>query len=155
MKSAYLALAAAAWLLQACPAWAQSDSAANYSKWEQRLRDRVNNELAYPLGAGNASGDVLVGFTIGADGKPANVGVRQSSGNPTFDRAALRLVSHLGRLGDVPGVHGIVLKLSYGDGAATVAEAMQVARADRQEQLANERRDRDLVSGATRVAQNH
>jgi TonB family protein len=130
-----------------------------YSKWEDRLRDRVNDELSYPIAAGRASGDVLVGFTIGADGRPAGISIRQSSGNPIFDAAALRVISRLGRMGPVPTAGGqvneIVLKLSYGDGAATAAQAIQVAKADWQERRSNEARDRALVSQPTQVAERH
>jgi hypothetical protein len=49
----------------------------------------------------------------------------------------------------------VVLKLSYGDPSATVAQSLQLARADNEERLANERRAQALISGATEVAQRH
>ena len=159
MKCTLLALAGLATLVPASMASAQNELMHRYAQWEQKLRNRVNDELTYPLGVGAASGDVLVGFRIGPDGKPADISVRQSSGNAIFDTAALRVVSRLGRLGPVPTAAGqvgdIVLKLSYGDGAVTAAQSMQVARADRQEQRDNETRDLRLVSKTTRVAERH
>ena len=157
MKSTILGLIAAASLAQGAGAIAQSSVASRYAHWEQRLRDRVNDQLSYPQAANGVSGDVLIGFRIGADGKPTDVAVRKSSGYEIFDRAAVQLVSRLGRLGAVPSadrrVGDIVLKLSYGDGTSTAAGAVRVAEADRQEQLANQQRDRALVSTPTRVAE--
>ena len=138
---------------------AQPDPASRYAKWEHQLRERVNAELAYPLGASGPSGDVFVVFRVGPDGKPAEVSVQRSSGNPIFDRAAINLVSHLGRIGAIPSAAGnlnqVVLKLSYGDGATSASQAIQVAKNDRVEQLENERHDRVLVTGGPRVADNH
>jgi TonB family protein len=160
MKHAFAIVLIVAAAVQSSAIRAQGDPAARYGHWEHHLRDRVNQELAYPIGgAPGASGDVFVAFRIGPDGKPADISVQRSSGNAMFDRAAVSLISRLGRLGAIPSADGtlarVVLKLSYGDGAQTVSEAVQVARADRQEQLANERRNRALVSVATRVADNH
>lgn len=138
---------------------AQADSVSRYSQWEHRLRDRVNAELAYPVGASGASGDVFVAFRVGSDGKPADVAMQRSSGNAILDRAAIYLVSHLGRVGAIPSasrnMNQVILKLSYGDGAKTAPEAIQVEKNDRKEQLANERRDRALIATATRIAENH
>ena len=159
MKNASSIILVFAVAIQSSAVGAQADPVSRYARWEHHLRERVNAELAYPIGASNASGDVFVDFKVGRDGKPTEVSVQQSSGNAIFDRAAVQLVSNLGRIGAIPSAHGdmdrVVLKLSYGDGAKTVSEAMQVANADRQEQRANEVRDRALMSSATRVAQNH
>lgn len=159
MRQGFLAIAAAAGLVHAPALVAQSDVLSRYSHWEQRLRDRINDQLTYPLGIANASGDVLVGFRIGEDGKPVRVRLERSSGYPVFDEAAVRLVSRLGKLGPVPSVSEraaeIVLKISYGDPSATTADSVQMAKTDWQEQLANERRDRLLVSDEARVAQRH
>lgn len=143
----------------ATAALAQNTATSRYSEWERHLRDRVNAELSYPDAANKASGDVLVGFQIGVDKKPMNVVLRRSSGNAIFDQAALRLVSRLGRLGSVPTsgrpINEVILKLSFGDPAVTAADFARLARADRQEQFANEQRNREMVSPETRVAQNH
>ena len=157
MHSNILGLVAAIGLAQGPGAIAPSSVASRYAHWEQRLRDRVNDQLSYPEAANGVSGDVLVGFRIGPDGKPTDVIVRKSSGYSVFDRIAVKLVSQLGRLGPVPSaersVGEIVLKLSYGDGATTAAGAIQVAKADRQERLTNQQRDRAIVSDLTRVAE--
>lgn len=159
MKYGLFTIAAVASFANGSALWAQNDLIARYSHWEQRLRERVNDELSYPEAANGAAGDVLVGFRVGTDGKPTEVTVRQSSGNPIFDQAAIRLVSQLGRLGPVPTadpqVGDIVLKLSYGDLSSTAVESIQLGMADHREQLANQRRDRAVVSRSTRVAQSH
>jgi len=159
MRYGFLTIAAIASFASGSALWAQSGLIARYSHWEQRLRERVNEELSYPEAASGAAGDVLVGFRVGADGEPAQVTIRQSSGNPIFDQAAIRLVSHLGRLGPIPTadpqVGDIVLKLSYGDPSSTAVQSIQLGIADHREQLANDRRDRAIISHSTRVAQNH
>lgn len=146
-------------ILQPSAIRAQADPISRYSQWEHRLRDRVNAELAYPMAASGASGDVFVSFSVGTDGKPADIALQRSSGNAILDRAAIDLVSRLGRVGAIPSatrnMNQVILKLSYGDGAQTASEAIQVGKNDRKEQLANERRDRALISTATRVADNH
>ena len=159
MKNVSALLLVVASTVQPSAIRAQADPISRYSQWEHRLRDRVDAELAYPMGASGASGDVLVAFRIAADGKPADVAVQRSSGNAILDHAAIYLVSHLGRVGPIPSASGsmnqVVLKLSYGDGAKTASEAIQVERNDRKEQLANERRDRALIATATQIAENH
>lgn len=159
MKSICFIIVGAATFSVASPIFAQSDLVTRYSHWEWRLRHRVSDQLSYPAEAAPASGDVLVGFRIGPDGKPTNISVHHSSGNPIFDRAALRLVSRLGHLGPVPSanpdVNEIVLKLSYGDPSSTMTQSIQLARADRQEQLGAEHSNRALIAGPTRVAQGH
>jgi TonB family protein len=158
MKST-LAIIGATSLAIASPVIAQSDLVSRYAHWEQRLRDRVNDMLSYPEGVGGAAGDVFVSFRVGADGKPSDITVAQSSGNPVFDKAAFILVSRLGHIGRVPSanpqVGRIVLKLSYGDPTPTAAGSMRLARKDRQEQLSNQQRDMALITASTRVAQNH
>lgn len=158
MKCTLVVIGATA-LAIASPVIAQSDLVSRYAHWEHKLRDRVNDMLSYPEGAGGAAGDVLVSFRVGADGKPSDIAVAQSSGNPIFDKAALSLVSRLGQIGPVPSVNPqvgrIVVKLSYGDPTSTAAASMRLAREDRKEQLSNQQRDVTLISASTRVAQNH
>jgi TonB family protein len=159
MRLGWIALLGSASVAVASPVFAQTSVTARYARWENQLRSRVSELLYYPMAAGGAAGDVFVAFRIGDDGKPANIVVQSSSGRPVFDRAAVELVSRLGQLGPVPTSDGkvpeVVLKLSYGDPSATVAQSLQLARADNEERLANERRAKALISGATEVAQRH
>ena len=145
-----LGICAAGALTLASPLIARDDLASRYTHWEMRLRERVNDLLVYPMGATTRSGDVLVAFRIGQDGKPANVALAKPSGEALFDQAALRLVSHLGRIGQVPSAYGrvdrVVLKLSYGDPSLTAAASIRLAKRDAEERLANEQRNRALVS---------
>ena len=155
--SAIILVVAAA--MQSSAIGAQTDPVSRFEQWEGHLRDHVNAELTYPIGAAGASGDVFVAFRVGPNGKPTDVSVQNSSGLAIFDQAAVYLVSHLGRVGPIPSASGkldrVILKISYGEGARTMSEAIQVATRDRQEQLVNERRDRALVSSTTQVAENH
>jgi TonB family protein len=157
MKINLLTIAGAASLAVSSASVAQSDLVSRYSQWEGRLRHRVDELLFYPLAGNGAAGDVLVGFQVGADGKPLDIVIRKTSGEAIFDRAAVNLVSRLGRIGKVPSADGnvgeIILKLSYGDPSATFAQSMRLAKRDKEEELANARRDRVVISTATRVAQ--
>lgn len=151
-----IAIASIASSLVASPVLADGDLSARHARWEQRLRARVNSLLVYPLGSENRAGDVFVGFRVGENGKPANVVIRKTAGQPIFDRAAIRLVSSLGRIGPMPSSdgrpHEVILKLSYGEPYPTVREAMHLAKADREEQLLNERRNRAIVANGTKFA---
>jgi TonB family protein len=138
------------------PALAGGDSPDRYDRWERQLRTRVNALHVYPEGAAKgAMGDVLVSFRIGDDGKPADIVIRQTSGQAIFDNAAVRLVAGLGKLGPVPASRGaidrVTLKLSYGE-PATLAEAKRMAKATAEERVANERRNRLIVSQAKELA---
>lgn len=151
-----IAIASIASSLAASPVLADGDVSARHARWEQRLRARVNSLLVYPLGSENRAGDVFVGFRVGEDGRPTNVVIRKTSGQPIFDRAAVLLVSRLGWIGPMPSTdgrpHEVVLKLSYGDPYPAVREAMRLAKADREEQLQNERRNRAIVENGTKFA---
>lgn len=154
--NAYLIAGLLAVSAMTSPATAGGDSPDQYDRWERQLRDRVTALHVYPLGADKgAMGDVLVSFRIGGDGKPADIAVRQSSGVAIFDNAAVRLVAGLGKLGSVPasrgGVDRVTLKLSYGD-PASLAEAKRIAKVAAGERLANERRNRMIVSRAKELA---
>ena len=59
-------------------------------------------------------------------------------------------MSRLGRLGQIPkdgNVQEVQLKLSYGEASKALVKA------DREERVANERRNRLIVSSATQVAE--
>lgn len=154
----YLFLIAAAFALSsgAAPALAKSDVTGRYEQWEQKLRSRVTALHVYPQDArAGAMGDVLVGFRIGEDGRPADITIRRSSGEAAFDAAAVRLVSRLGRLGSVPAngnVREINLKLSYGE-PGRLGDGRRLVKADGEERAANERRNRLIVSRAERLAE--
>ena len=154
-RSIIFGLLGTAALAGASPLPAQSDVGARYAHWETRLRNRVYGLLFYPA-ADNAVGDVLVGFRVGRDGKPTNIVIHKASGYEIFDRAAVRLVSNLGRIGPIPSTTGavdeVVLKLSYGDPSSTIAQSMRLAKTDREDQLATERQNRALVSTVTHLA---
>ena len=73
MKRAFAVILVVAAATQSSAIRAQADPASPYSQWEHRLHDRVNAELAYPVGASGASGDVFVAFRVGSDGKAVRV----------------------------------------------------------------------------------
>ena len=128
------------------PSIAATDVSNRYDRWEERLRSRVDQLHVYPDSAPKgASGDVLVRFRVDGGGKPADITIVRSSGEAAFDSAAVRLVAKLGRLGPIPSANGAVetvtLKLSYGDGPD-----------GSRERIANERRNRTIVSRAERLA---
>lgn len=138
------------------PVVAHDDLLSRYAHWEQRLRERVDSLLVYPEGMQTGeAGDVLISFTVGPDGRPQQIMVQQSSGEPVFDQAAIRLVSNLGRIDPVPSatraLNRVALKLSYGEPCSRVRDCSELARTDLRERLANDARNRSIVS-VTRMA---
>lgn len=103
-----------------------------FDRWERRLRARIAELNVVPaFTANDPACDVTIGFTIGADGRPVNATIRESSCKPYYERAARRLVRQLGQVGAVPsadgGDHPVALKLSYGV-APTVAADRQLTQ---------------------------
>lgn len=140
----------------ATPALARDDVSTQYDRWEQRLRSRVSALHVYPQGAEKgATGDVRVRFRLDGDGRPADITIVRSSGHAIFDTAAVQLVAKLGPLGPVPsanaGVETVTLKLSYG-GGASFEDDKRLAKQDAEERMANERRNRTIVSRAELLA---
>lgn len=155
---AYLLLALLIASTAATASFARDGGSTAYDRWEQRLRARVAALHSYPMGMdAGAGGDVVVGFRLDRNGRPADISIQQSSGQPIFDRAALRLVHGLGRLGPIPsatgGIDRVAVKLSYGD-ARNLADGKRLAKADLDERIANERRNRMIVTSATALAGN-
>ena len=92
---------------------------ARFESWEQRIRSRIAELHVVPeYAAKDDACDVSISFAIGKDGRPTAPTIRETSCPSYYDRAALRLVRHLGRVGAVPSAdgndHAVVLKLSYG-----------------------------------------
>ena len=103
--------------------------APQFNRWERRLRAKIAVLNVVPADSANDPAcDVTIGFEIGADGRPKNATIRNSSCKPYYERAAYRLVRQLGRIGAVPSAvgarHPVTLRLSYG--------AAPTATADRQ-----------------------
>lgn len=134
-------------LLNAGPA--PEDIGPQFDRWERRLRARVAElNLVPATTAKDPACNVTIGFTIGADGRPTNPTIRDSSCAPYYDRAARRLVRQLGQLGAVPsanGDHAVVLKLSYGV-APTVAADRQLTKALNAERRAFADRNKRIVT---------
>lgn len=122
----------------------------SFTRWEQRLRNKVSRLHVVPASANDVPAcDVTISFPISADGRPGTATIRQSSCQPFHERASRRLVRDLGRIGRVPSLsgkdHNVVLKLSYGR-APTEAEDRLLTAALEAERLANARRNVELVS---------
>lgn len=129
-----------------------TDVERNYERWERSLRARVAELHALPGGADkNEVGDVAVSFSIGKDGRPTNPVIQKSSGNPTYDKAARRVVRLLGPIGAVPSMggqeHRVQLKLSYGI-APTPAADRQLENELDAERRAYSRRNLEIVTTA-------
>jgi TonB family protein len=86
------------------------------------------------------SGVATVRFSVGRDGRPADVAIVESSGYPTIDRAALRTIATLDLPADAPvGPHVAVLQ--YGSEATLADLSDQPARLDAAEGRARLARD--------------
>ena len=116
-------LAAAVSLALASPAFAQAASTENFSAWLDRAIER---DMVFPaaLERSNANGIATVRFSVGGDGRPADVAIVRSSGHSTIDQAALRTIARLDLPAGAPaGPHFAVLQFGT---AANAAQAEQL-----------------------------
>jgi len=131
-----------------------SDTLQQFERWERRLRAKVAKLDILPSTVEKGStGDVVISFSIGPNGRPNDAVIQQSSGNPLFDRLARRTVRLLGPIGPVPSMagkdHRVVLKLSYGEAATWVADS-EITRALEAERQAYSRRNLAIVTMGSR-----
>jgi TonB family protein len=72
------------------------ESIPSFPGGKSALRDFINNNLSYPKKAmkNQSAGEVMVGFTVSPDGKPADIHVTQSS-NEIFNDAALQVIKKM------------------------------------------------------------
>lgn len=129
---------------------------AQYERWELRLRSRIAELHVVPeYAAKDAACDVSVSFAVGTDGRPTAPAIRETACPSYYDRAALRLVRHLGRIGAVPSAdgneHAVVLKLSYGV-APTAAADRQLTDSLEEERRHYASRNLRIVTTSLRTA---
>jgi hypothetical protein len=98
-----------------------------FHRWERRLRSKIaERNIVSAATLDDPVCNVIVGFTVGEDRRPANVTVVKSSCDSFYNRRAQRLVRELGRVGQVPSRvaknHRILLNLTYGSAANAVAD---------------------------------
>ena len=129
---------------------------AQFERWEKRLRARIAELHVVPeYAAKDAACDVSVSFAVGADGRPTNPEIRETTCQSYYGRAALRLVRQLGRIGAVPSAddneHAVVLKLSYGV-APTAAADRQLSDALDKERRHYASRNLKIVTTTLRTA---
>lgn len=116
MRSVLIHSALAALLLAAIPAAA---APRDFQTW---LNAAVAENMVFPaaLERSHQSGVATVRFSVGANGRPADVAIVESSGYRTIDRAALRTIATLDLPAGAPaGPHVAVLQ--YGS-EATLAD---------------------------------
>jgi len=131
---------------------AAADVQQQFERWERRLRARIIELHVVPAAAKiDPPCDVVISFAIGRNRRPADAAIRNSSCKPFYDRAALRVVSQLGRVGRVPSMigkdHRVLLKLSYGQAPTAVADRGLVEGLAAERQL-HSRRNLEIVSRA-------
>lgn len=61
----------------------------------ENLHELLKNKIKYPYGKTDASGRVVVQFTLAADGRTKDVNILRSSGVPALDNEAMRAISEL------------------------------------------------------------
>ena len=131
-----------------------ADVGTQFDRWERRLRSKVAARNLVPAFAANDPAcHVMIGFTIGSDGRPADATIRESSCASYYDRAAHRLVRQLGRIGAVPTAtgsdHPVVLKLSYGVAPTEDADRQLTKSLDADRQAYADRNMRIVTSMRT------
>jgi protein TonB len=72
------------------------------AEWGAKIGAKVQRRKAYPRDGRGAAGRVVLWLTVSPDGRLLNVSVRQSSGSPALDQAALRAVKSAGRFARAP-----------------------------------------------------
>ncbi len=128
---------------------AATDVQRQYERWERRLGARVTELHVVPAAAKmDPACDVIISFAIDHSQRPTDVAIRKSSCQPFHDRAALRLVRSLGRVGRVPSLtgedHRVLLKLTYGQ-APTAAADRELSNELEAERQASSRRNLEIV----------
>lgn len=73
------------------PAAAAGNSAA-IDKYPGQILAQLRRALRYPAAAGRVAGEVLVDFTVSANGTASAIRIARSSGHPALDQAALDTV---------------------------------------------------------------
>jgi TonB family protein len=125
MRSFPIKAALTGLVLAAAPALAAPH---DFQAW---LNEAVAENMVFPaaLERSHQSGVATVRFSVGRDGRPADVAIVESSGYPTIDRAALRTIATLDLPADAPaGPHIAVLQ--YGSEATLADLSDQPARLD-------------------------
>lgn len=97
------------------PAAGQQDGAggggtAEIAPWERQVRRKLAGAQRYPRAANGAAGDVVVGFTVSADGALSALSVLASSGNGVLDQAALDTVARAAPFPPIPVDAGLASK---------------------------------------------
>lgn len=72
------------------------------AEWGAKIGAKVERRKAYPRDGRGAAGRVVLWLTVSPDGRLLNVSIRQSSGSPALDQAALRAVKSAGRFARAP-----------------------------------------------------
>jgi protein TonB len=89
---------------------AGSGGSADTASWERQVQRRLNGALRYPRSGNGARGEVVVRFTVAAQGDASGMRVVQSSGNPVLDQAALDTVSRAAPFPPIPAGAGFAHK---------------------------------------------
>ena len=98
-----------------------------FERWERRLRTKIAERNIVPAATlDDPTCNVVVGFTVGKNRRPANAEVVKSSCASFYNRHAQRIVRELGRIGQVPSLsarnHRILISLTYGSASEPAAD---------------------------------
>lgn len=124
-----------------------------FHRWERRLRTRIAERNVVPAASlDDPPCNVVVGFAVGENRRPASVEVVSSSCDSFYDRRAERLVRDLGRVGRVPSFTArkprILLNLSYGSAPDAVADRRLTEALDAERQASLQRNLRIITADA-------
>ena len=83
---------------------------ADTASWERQVSRRLAGALRYPRAANGERGEVVVRFTVAAQGSASGLQVVRSSGSAVLDRAALETVSRAAPFPPIPAGAGFASK---------------------------------------------
>ena len=83
---------------------------ADTASWERQVSRRLAGALRYPRAANGERGEVVVRFTVAAQGGASGMQVVRSSGHPVLDQAALDTVSRAAPFPPIPANAGFASK---------------------------------------------
>jgi protein TonB len=86
------------------------DGTADTASWERQVSRRLAGALRYPRAANGERGEVVVRFTVAAQGSASGLQVVRSSGNAVLDQAALETVSRAAPFPPIPSGAGFASK---------------------------------------------
>ena len=83
---------------------------AEIAQWQSQVQRKLARSLRYPRAANGERGEVVVRFTVAAQGNASGVSIVRSSGNVVLDQAAIETVGRASPFPPIPSDAGFASK---------------------------------------------